>query len=97
MEPERRYLPIVDNEDAIRVETRDDGQKLLAGISPPWESLSVDLGGFREKFTASAFDKILGRHRNDPRGSVDVPFLFNHDASFITGTEHVIDGGMIVC
>jgi hypothetical protein len=84
-EPERRYLPIVDHEDAIRVETRDDGKKLLSGISPPWESLSVDLGGFREKFVASAFDKILGRHRNDPRGSVDVPFLFNHDASFITG------------
>jgi HK97 family phage prohead protease len=84
-EPERRYLPIVDNEDAIRVETRDDGKKLLSGISPPWESLSVDLGGFREKFTASAFDKILGRHRNDPRGSVDVPFLFTPDASFITG------------
>lgn len=85
MAEERRYLPIVDHDDAIRVETRDDGRKLLTGISPPWESLSVDLGGFREKFTASAFDKILGRHRNDPRGSVDVPFLFNHDASFITG------------
>jgi len=85
MEPERRYLPIVDHDDAIRVEARDDGRKLLTGISPPWESLSVDLGGFREKFVASAFDKILGRHRNDPRGSVDVPFLFNHDASFITG------------
>ena len=84
-EPERRYLPIVDNENAIRVETREDGKKLLTGISPPWESLSVDLGGFREKFVASAFDRILGRHRNDPRGSVDVPFLFNHEASFITG------------
>lgn len=84
-DPERRYLPIVDHEDAMRVEVRDDGRKLLTGISPPWESLSVDLGGFREKFTAAAFDKILGRHRNDPRGAVDVPFLFNHEASLITG------------
>ena len=83
--PERRYLPTADYPDAIRVERRDEKPPMLAGISPPWNSRSVDLGGFQEQFTATAFDKILGRHKNDPRGQVDVPFLFNHDESLITG------------
>lgn len=84
-QPERRYLPTADYPDAIRVERRDDAPPMLAGISPPWNSRSVDLGGFQEQFVATAFDKILSRHKNDPRGQVDVPFLFNHEDSLITG------------
>jgi len=79
MQPERRYLSV--DEGALGVEQRADGVTTLRGISPPWDSLSVDLGGFREKFSPTAFDKILGRHKNDPRGPVDVVGLFNHDDS----------------
>ena len=82
---ERRYLLTADTPEAISVERRDGEPAVLAGISPPWESLSVDLGGFREKFSAAAFDDLVARHPNDPRPKVDVPFLFNHDANEITG------------
>lgn len=84
-EIERRYLLTADTPDAITVERRDGEPAVLAGVSPPWESLSVDLGGFREKFAATAFDDLVARHPNDPRPKVDVPFLFNHDANEITG------------
>lgn len=77
---ERRYLSFEDlGDEGLVIEKRDDGPARLRGISPPWDSLSVDLGGYREKFSPTAFDKILGRHKNDPRGVVDVVGLFNHD------------------
>jgi HK97 family phage prohead protease len=82
---ERRYLLTADTPDAIAVERRDGEPAVLVGISPPWDSLSVDLGGFREKFSPAAFDGLVDRKPNDPRGKVDVPFLFNHDPSLITG------------
>lgn len=85
MQPERRYLLTDDTPDAIGVERRDGEPTVLVGISPPWESMSVDLGGFREKFAATAFDDIVARHPNDPRPKADVPFLFNHDPNEITG------------
>jgi HK97 family phage prohead protease len=84
-QPERRYLLTADHPDAIAVERRDDQPPQLVGISPPWESLSVDLGGFREKFSATAFDGLIDRKPTDPRGKIDVPFLFNHDPNLITG------------
>jgi HK97 family phage prohead protease len=82
---ERRYLLTTDTPDAIGVEKRDGEPAALVGISPPWDSLSVDLGGFREKFSPTAFDGLVDRKPNDPRGKIDVPFLFNHDPSRITG------------
>lgn len=82
MQPERRYLSADDmGDDGLGIEQRGDGVVTLRGISPPWDSLSVDLGGFREKFSPTAFDKVLGRHKNDPRGVVDVVGLFNHEDS----------------
>ena len=79
---ERRYLSFADlGDDGLGIEARADGPVVIRGIAPPWDSLSVDLGGFREKFASTAFDKILGRHKNDPRGPVDVVGLFNHDDS----------------
>lgn len=84
-EPERRYLPIADYPDAITVQNRDGEPPVLVGISPPWESLSVDLGGFREKFAATAFDGLIDRKPNDPRGKLDVPFYREHDPARITG------------
>ena len=85
MNPERRYLLTADAPDAITVERRDGEPPVLAGISPPWDSLSVDLGGFREKFAPTAFDALIDRHPNDPRPRIDVPFLINHDPNLITG------------
>lgn len=85
MQPERRYLLTDDTPEAIAVERRDGEPATLVGVSPPWESLSVDLGGFREKFSATAFDDLVARHPNDPRPKIDVPFLFNHDPNEITG------------
>lgn len=82
---ERRYLLTADTPDAITVERRDGEPAVLAGISPPWNSLSVDLGGFREQFSPTAFDGLVDRKPNDPRGKIDVPFLLNHDPSLITG------------
>jgi HK97 family phage prohead protease len=83
---ERRYLLTNDTPDAITVERRDgDAEAVLVGISPPWDSLSVDLGGFREKFAPTAFDGLVDRKPTDPRGKIDVPFLFNHDPNHVTG------------
>jgi HK97 family phage prohead protease len=75
---ERRYIPLADlGDDGLCVEERDGGAPVIRGIAPPWESLSVDLGGFREKFASTAFDKILSKKR------IDVPLLFNHEDSQI--------------
>jgi len=82
---ERRYLPTAEYPDAITVQTRDGEPPVLTGISPPWESLSVDLGGFREKFAPTAFDGLVDRKPTDPRGKIDVPFLFDHQTHLITG------------
>jgi HK97 family phage prohead protease len=82
MQPERRYLSVDEmGDDGLGYEQRDDGGVTIRGISPPWNSLSVDLGGFREQFSPTAFDRILARHKNDPRGPVDVVGLFNHEDS----------------
>lgn len=77
MQPERRYLSIADDEPActLFVEERDGESPKIRGVAPPWDSLSVDLGGFREKFSPTAFDKVLAKKR------LDVPLLFNHDDS----------------
>lgn len=82
MQPERRYLSMDEmGDDGLGFEQRADGGVTIRGISPPWNSLSVDLGGFKEQFSPTAFDRILARHKNDPRGQVDVVGLFNHDDS----------------
>jgi HK97 family phage prohead protease len=76
MQPERRYLPIAEGGE-LTVEQRDGEAPKIRGIAPPWDSLSSDLGGFREKFAPTAFDKVLAKKR------LDVPLLFNHDDSKI--------------
>jgi HK97 family phage prohead protease len=75
---ERRYLLTADYPDAITVQTRDGEPPVITGISPPWDSFSVDLGGFRE-------NGLVDRKANDPRGKIDVPFLFDHLSHLITG------------
>lgn len=75
-EIERRYVPM--GVEPIELEERSAASPLIKGISPPFNSKSEDLGGFREIFAPTAFDKVVGRHRNDPRGGVDVVALFDH-------------------
>lgn len=82
METERRYLDLA-TIDAFGLEERDGEPTKIRGIAPPWNSLSVDLGGFREQFAPSAFDRILDRSKNDPRPKPDVVGLFNHDDSLL--------------
>ena len=80
MEIERRYVPVSAAPDALElVEERGAMSPKIRGISPPFNSPSLDLGGFREVFAPTAFDRLLDRHPNDPRGGVDVVGLFNHD------------------
>lgn len=73
---ERRYVPTVI--EPIELEERSAASPVIKGISPPFNSKSEDLGGFREVFAPTAFDKVVGRHRNDPRGGIDVVALFDH-------------------
>ena len=77
MQPERRYLSIADDTENVSlfIEERDGEAPKIRGIAPPWGSLSVDLGGFREQFLPTAFDKVLAKRK------LDVPLLFNHDDS----------------
>jgi len=75
--PERRYLSIAEDETTLGLEQRDGEAPKIRGIAPPWNSKSVDLGGFREIFVPTAFDKFLAKRK------VDVPLLFNHDPNQI--------------
>lgn len=63
--------------DVFKIEQRDDGQRRLVGHAAVFNSLSEDLGGFREQIAPGAFaDAIAGD---------DVRALFNHDENFILG------------
>ena len=83
LEIERRYVAAA--VEPIELEERSASQPVIKGISPPFNSMSVDLGGFREVFAPEAFDHLIGRHRNDPRGGLDVLALFNHDENQVLG------------
>jgi len=76
VEPERRFVPAAAA--SLELEERSAAAPMIKGISPPFSSQSEDLGGFREVFAPTAFDRLIGRHRNDPRGGVDVVALFDH-------------------
>ena len=70
---ERRTVVIDD------CEIRADGSKrTFRGHAAVFDSLSVDLGGFREKIKRGAFRKVL-------QSGPDVRFLKNHDANLIFG------------
>lgn len=77
-EIERRYVSFADC--AIEIEERSAAAPQIKGISPPFNSPSVDLGGFREVFAPGAFDRVIGGERGP-----DVLALFNHDESMVLG------------
>ena len=81
MDVERRMVAIDDDSDGMVLEKRADGRPVIQGYAVKWGSLSVDLGGFRERFERGAFDKVLNRSYK----KADPIALFNHDASMVLG------------
>jgi HK97 family phage prohead protease len=77
---ERRDWEFADD-GGVAVETRADGRTVLSGFAVRYNTVSVDLGGFRETILPGAFDKVLNRQR----GKRDVVALFNHDANQLLG------------
>ena len=55
----------------------EDGRRIISGIAIPFNSLSVNLGGFVEKFAPSAVDRTLRE--------IDVRALAHHDAGRLLG------------
>ena len=60
----------------VRPADDDSGKKTLRGHAAVFDSLSENLGGFREQITPGAFDGVL---------EDDVRALFNHDSNFVLG------------
>jgi len=82
-EVETRYLPLSVAE--LRLDEGPGRPTRVMGMAPPWNSWSVDLGGFRERFAPGAFSRCLERHRNDPRGGADVIAAYDHDEARMLG------------
>lgn len=73
MKLERRQLPISE----LRVESQNDERKIV-GYSAVFNSLSENLGGFREKIQEGAFKRSL-------ENGADVRALMNHDPNYVLG------------
>jgi HK97 family phage prohead protease len=62
----------------LKVETRAEGSKrVLTGHAAVFNTLSPDLGGFREQILPGAFSAAVNED--------DVRALFNHDPNFVLG------------
>ena len=88
MDKETRNFPLTE----LRIEKRDDDSREVVGHASVFNSLSEDLGGFRETIAPGAFDDVL---------QDDVRALFNHDPNMIlartksgTLTLRVYDKGL---
>lgn len=74
MKIETRFIPIRAAE--FRAADKEGGGWTLTALGVPFNQLSVDLGGYRERFAADAFSD-LGKH--------DVYSTFNHNPSAVLG------------
>lgn len=63
--------------EGLKVEKRDDGTRKIVGHAAVFNSLSEDLGGFREQIIPGAFLEAIEKD--------DVRALFNHDPNFVLG------------
>ena len=70
---ERRAFAMVE----LRVEGADDGPKRVVGHAAVFDSLSEDLGGFRERVARGAFAATIATD--------DIRALFNHDPNQVLG------------
>jgi len=68
---ERRDFPVTE----LRAITDDKGLRTITGYAAVFDSLSEDLGGFREKIEPGAFKKSIKKD--------DVRALWNHDSSYV--------------
>jgi len=75
--PKNIYEKRTFNISEIRTITNDKGLKTITGYAAVFNSLSEDLGGFREKIDREAFTRTIQ--------NADVRALFNHDKNYVLG------------
>lgn len=84
MELERRCLTAEDAPECeLVLETRSSGREAIRGLAIPYNRLSLDLGGFRERILPGAFDKIITRQR----GRGEILSYYNHNSDMLLGRE----------
>jgi uncharacterized protein len=82
--PETRALPAgLEHRQYSVAEIRESsgGKRILRGYGAKWNTLSADLGGFREMLSANCFSRCLARPNRDLR------LLFNHDWGAVLARE----------
>ena len=72
-ETERRYFPV----EELRAITDEGGLRHIVGYAAVFNSLSEDLGGFREKIDSGAFADSLNAD--------DIRALKNHNSDYVLG------------
>jgi HK97 family phage prohead protease len=84
MEIERRCLTVDEAPECeLQIETRSSGREAIRGLAVPYNRLSLDLGGFRERILPGAFDKVLNRQR----GKGEILSYYNHNSDMLLGRE----------
>jgi HK97 family phage prohead protease len=84
MEIERRCMTLEEAPECeLIIETRASGREAIRGLAIPYNRLSLDLGGFRERILPGAFDKILSRQR----GRSEILSYYNHNSDLLLGRE----------
>ena len=83
MQIERRFVAINSAAGALRVELRRGASPIFRGYAAVYNSLSENLGGFREMLTPGCFDNALSRAGLGAGGGVLA--LFNHSNDHVLG------------
>mgnify|MGYP002640350165 CR=1 FL=1 len=81
---ERRFVTAEEDPDCeLQIEKRANGREVIRGLAIPYNRMSLDLGGFRERILPGSFDKILNRER----GRREILSFYNHNDDFLLGRE----------